>query len=157
MKILPTAEGALCIEIEDAGDWQLLKGITHDAVSCEENLANRLGNLIQDPAVAPDWREFIVPDLDAGFSADLLYVASSIAAARVESGGGPGPLWITRDDSFHWYSALNQARLALEERFHFGPGVSVDPAGLPPVRRSAFLRSQFYCAIQSLLLEYGMP
>ena len=156
MKILPTLEGGLRIEIEDAGDWQLIKGITHDAVSCEENLANRLGNLIKDPAVAPDWREYIVPDLAEGFSADLLYVASSIAAARVEADGGPGPLWITRDDAFQWYSALNQARLALEERFHFGPGEAIDPAALPPARRSAFLRSQFYCAIQSLLLEHVM-
>jgi len=156
MKIMPTLEGGLRIEVEAAGDWQLIKGITHDAVSCEENLANRLGNLIQDPVAAPDWREYIVPDLEEGFSSDLLYVATAIAAARVESGGGPGPLWITRDDSFCWYSALNQARLALEERFHFGPGPSINPAGLPPARRSAFLRSQFYCAIQSLLLEHVM-
>jgi len=156
MKIMPTLEGGLRIEVEDAGDWQLIKGITHDAVSCEENLANRLGNLIKDPAVAPDWREFIVPDLAEGFSADLLYVASLIAAARVEADGGPGPLWITRDDAFHWYSTLNQARLALEERFHFGPGEAIDPTALPPAVRSAFLRSQFYCAIQSLLLEYVM-
>jgi len=153
---MPTLEDGLRIEIEDSGDWHLIKSITHDAVSCEEKLANRLGDLIKDPAVAPDWREYIVPDLEEGFSKDLLYVATAIAAARVESGGGPGPLWITRDDSLRWYSALNQARLALEERFHFGPGEAVDPAGLAPARRSAFLRSQFYCAIQSLLLEHVM-
>jgi hypothetical protein len=157
MKILPTAASGLCIEVEDPGDWLLLKGITHDAVSCEEKLAHRLGKLIIDPAVAPDWRDYIVPDLEAGFSAHLITVASAIAAARVESGGGPGPLWITGSDTMDWYSALNQARLALEDRFHFGPAQNLDPLTLAPERRAAFLRSQFYGAIQSLLLELGLP
>lgn len=157
MKILPTAELGLCIEVEDSGDWLLLKGITHDAVSCEEKLAHRLGKLIVDPAVAPDWHDYIVPDLEAGFSAHLITVASAIAAARVEFGGGPGPLWITGNDAWDWYSALNQARLALEDRFHFGPGQDLDPATLAPECRAPFLRSQFYCAIQSLLFELGLP
>jgi len=156
MKIMPTLEGWLRIDSEEPGDWQLLKSITHDAVSCDETLAQRLGSLITDPVVACDWKDFIVPDLENAFSEDLLYVANSIAAARVESGGGPGPLRIVHEDAFHWYSALNQARLALEERFHFGPGDIVDPSQLPPDCRSAFLRSQLYCAIQSLLLEHVM-
>ena len=156
MKIMPTLDGGLMIDADDPGDWQLLKGITTDAVSGDEKLALRLGNLITEEELARDWQDYVIPDLDAGFSTDVLHVATSIAAARVDAGGGPGPLWITRDDAFHWYSALNQARLALEERFHFGPSQAIDPGTLPPSRRSAFLRSQFYCAIQSLLLEHVM-
>lgn len=151
---MPTLDGGLRIDAEDPGDWQILKSITHDAVACDEKLAQRLGNLVTDEEVAPDWREYVVPDLEEGFSSAVLHVTTSIAAARLESGGGPGPLWITRDDAFHWYSALNQARLALEDRFHFGPGERVDPADLTPLRRAAFLRSQFDCAVQSLLLEH---
>ena len=142
------------IDADDPGDWQLLKGITTDAVANDAKLARRLGKLIAEQAMARDWQEYVIPDLEAGFSAAVLHVATSIAAARVESGGGPGPLWITRDDAFPWYSALNQARLALEEQFHFGPSQGIDPGALPPLRRAAFLRSQFYCAIQSLLLEH---
>lgn len=156
MKIMPTLEGGLRIDAEDDGDWKLLQGITHDAVSCDELLARRLGNLITDEEVAPDWLEYIVPDLDEAFHADLSRVATSIAAARVECGGGPGPLWITAEDAFHWYSSLNQARLALEEIHHFGPSEGLLAADLPPQSRNAFLRSQFYCAIQSLLLEHVM-
>lgn len=156
MKIMPTANGGLQIDADDPGDWQLLRGITHDAVLCDESLARRLGLLISNEEIARDWREYIHPDLEAGFADDVRHVATSIASAHLESGAGPGSLWITRDTAFHWYSALNQARLALEEQFHFGPGPSVDSAGLPPARRAAFLRSQFYCAIQSLLLEHAL-
>jgi hypothetical protein len=156
VKILQTLEGGLRLDNEDEGDWQLLDGIARDAVSCDEHLASRLGKLITDEEVAADWREYIIPDLEEGFHSDLSHVAASIAAARLEAAGGPGPLWITRDEGLQWYSALNQARLAIEERFHFGPSEDIDAEDLPPVRRSAFLRSQFYCAIQSLLLDQVM-
>ena len=156
MKIQPTLEGGLRVDAEDAGDWELLLGITHDAMRCDEGLATRLGALITDKDIAPDWQEYIVPDLDEAFRADLLHVNTAVAAARVEAGGGPGPLWITRDDGQLWYSALNQARLALEEIHHFGPSDGLDPKSLPTEHRQAFLRSQFYCAIQSLLLDHVM-
>jgi hypothetical protein len=151
---MPTLEGGLRIDAEDAGDWLLLNGIAHDALSCDEGLANRLGALVTDEEMAGDWRDFVVPDLEEQFSSALLHVTTAVASARVDAGDGPGPLWITREDGFQWFSALNQARLALEEQFHFGPGEHIDPAKLAPVERSAFLRSQFYCAIQSLLLDH---
>jgi len=156
MKILPTLEGGLRIDAEDDGDWQLLSGITRDAVSCDEKLSLRLGSFITDIAVVSDWLEYIVPELEETFHGHLAHLAAAISAARFEAAGGPGPLWITPDDAFHWYSALNQARLALEERFGFGPQELIDPAELPSDMRSAFLRSHFYCTIQSLLLDHVM-
>lgn len=156
MKIIPTLEGGLRVDAEDPGDWILLNGIVNDALSCDEPLARRLGLLITAQELAADWHDFVVPDLKEHFSSALVHVTTAIASACLEAANGPGPLWITRDDGDHWFSALNQARLALEEQFHFGPGEKIDPAALPPVRRSAFLRSQFYCAIQSLLLEHVM-
>lgn len=156
MKIMPTLDGGLRIDAEDKGDWRLLSGITGDAMSRDDRLSHRLGEFISDKDVALDWLEYIVPELEDGFTAAVLHVTTAIAAARVESGGGPGPLWIKRDDVFHWYSALNQARLALEEAHHFGHGENIDPAELPPARGAAFLRSRFYCAIQSMLLAQGM-
>jgi hypothetical protein len=156
MKIMPTLEGGLRIDVEDDGDWKLLLGITHDAVSCNENLARRLGRLITDQAIAPDWREYIIPDLEQGFHDDLTKVATAIASAHVDSAGGAGPLWITPDDAAYWYSALNQARLALEDIHHFGPSDDLRPGDLTPSSRNAFLRSQLYCAIQSLLLDHVM-
>jgi hypothetical protein len=156
MKIMPTLEGGLRIDAEDDGDWKLLQHITHDAVSCDETLASQLGKLIKDEDIAPDWNELIIPDLEEAFHADLSHVAAAIAAARVDCGGGPGPLWIKRDDAFHWYSSLNQARLAIEEIHRFGACEELSPAAIPPLQRNAFLRSRFYCAIQSLLLDHVM-
>ncbi len=151
---MQTLEGGLRLDAEDAADWKLLQGISSDAVSCDENLAHRLAKLITDKEIAADWGEYIVPDLEEEFSSDVLHVTTAIASARLESGGDAGPLWITPDDAFQWYSALNQARLAIEELHHFGPGGNIHPASLPAVSRQPFMRSQFYCALQSMLLEY---
>jgi hypothetical protein len=156
MKIIPTLEGGLRIDAEDEGDWKLLIGITADALACGKGLAQRLGDLVTDPDVAPDWQEYIVPDLEEAFHSDLVHINTVIASARIESGGESGPLWITPDDAQRWYCALNQARLALEEIHRFGPSDHLDPLSLPQASRQAFLRSQFYCAIQSLLLAYVM-
>jgi hypothetical protein len=156
MNILPTLEGGLRIDVEDDGDWQILSAITNDAISCDENLAKRLGKLITDEDVAPDWREYVVPDLEEGFNADVQHVSNAIATARYECGGTAGPLWITPEDALRWYSALNQARLALEETYHFGPSETINLAGIPVSHRSALIRSQFYCALQSLLLDHVM-
>jgi hypothetical protein len=156
VKITPTLEGGLRIDAEDAGDWLLLNGIANDALTCDEGLATRLGKLVTDEEVAGDWRDFVVPDLEDQFSSALLHVTTVIASARLEAGDGPGSLWITPEDGSQWFSALNQARLAIEEQSHFGPSEMIDPEDLPPQRRSVFLRSLLYCAIQSLLLEHVM-
>jgi len=51
---------------------------------------------------------------------------------------------------------LNQARLALEETYGFGPDPESDPANLSLIRHEALLRSQFYCALQSFLLRHAL-
>ena len=156
MNILRTLEGGLRIDAVDAQDWILLMGVAHDAVSCDRKLAERLGGLITDEEIAGDWREFIIPDLDEAFQSDIARVASAVSAARLEAGGGAGHLWINRDEAMTWYSALNQARLAIEEIHRFGPGERIRPEKLPLEHQASFLRSQFYCALQSLLLDQVM-
>jgi len=156
MKVMPTLEGGLRIDTEDPSDWELLRSILSDANGCGVDLASRLGGIISEEAGAEDWHEYIVPDLRESFQDELAQVGAAIESAVFHSASGPGPLWITRDDVFPWYSSLNQARLAIEEHFHFGQRETIDPKGLTPERRAAFIRSKFYCAIQSLLLEYVM-
>jgi len=157
MKAMPTLEGGLRLDTEDPSDWELLRAVIADAhAPATEDLANRMGNLISEEAGAEDWEEYIVPDLREGFQDELAEVGAAIESAIVESDGQAGPIWITPENAYPWYSALNQARLALEEQFKFGPSEELDVPTLSPVRAAAFLRSKFYCAIQSLLLEYVM-
>jgi hypothetical protein len=46
--------------------------------------------------------------------------------------------------------------MALEARYHFGPSDGIDFEKLPLEKRGAFMRSQFYCALQSAMLEHVM-
>lgn len=156
MKISPTLEGGLRIDAEDLGDWEVLHAILHDAKRGDADLASDLGGLISEEAGAEDWREYVIPDLRSEFEHQLDKVAGTIESAMEQTGGAPGPIWISRADGFLWYGALNQARLAIEELHHFGPTDNVSMDDLPPARRSAFFRSQFYLAIQSLLLDHVM-
>lgn len=155
MNIIPTLEGGLRIDTETAADWALLRHLVHDAADRPRSLGEQLGEGVGDEQATDDWREFVVPGLDQQFSESLAHVGQAVAIAEREHGGGTGPLWITREDGLHWFSALNQARLSIEERFRFGARPE-DAAGLSAddLRRSAYLRSQLYCAIQSLLLEH---
>jgi len=156
MKAMPTLEGGLRIDAEDASDWELLRSVVGDAIHPKIDLASRLGGLISEEAGAEDWQEFVVPDLRESFNDELNQVGAAIEAAAYHAKGDAGALWITPDDVFQWYSSLNQARLALEDHFHFGPSDNISPDSLSPHKRAAFFRSKFYCAIQSLLLEYVM-
>lgn len=156
MRALPTLEGGLRIDAEDASDWELLRAIIVDANVGENDLASRLGGLISEDAGGSDWEEYVVPDLREEFQDQLAQIGAAVEAATFHAQNGPGPIWITRDDAAAWYSSLNQARLAIEERFHFGPTETINTKKLNPEKQAAFIRSKFYCAIQSLLLEYVM-
>ncbi len=154
MNIIPTLEGGLRIEVEDATDWLLLHSIGQDAIGREQSLAAKLGERIKDEEIRADWQAFVSPDLENGFATAVHHVTGEIHRAHKAHGKGPGAVWITPQDAEHWYSTLNQARLALESEHRLGDSESFNPAGHSPATRSAFLRSQLYCAIQSLLLDH---
>lgn len=156
MKAMPTLEGGLRIDAEDASDWELLRCVIGDAQGCEHDLASRLGAVIDEAAGGLDWNEYVVPDLREEFNDALAQVGAAIESAIVHAEGGPGPLWITPEDVFPWYSSFNQARLAIEEHFKFSSTLSIDLETLTPERQAALIRSEFYSDIQNLLLKYVM-
>jgi hypothetical protein len=155
VNITLTPEGGLRIDVMDAGEWHLLSSMADDASDRDTHLSEHLGSLIEEEAIAEDWREFVTPDLAAAFDADLAAIAAAVERAREAAAEKTGSLVISPNEGPRWYGVLNQARLALEERYHFGPGES-PPAHLTPPARAAFFRSRFYCAIQSVLLEHLM-
>lgn len=155
MNILPTLEGGLRIDAECDVDWALLRSIITDARLGERDLASRLGLEMEQDPHAEDWQEYVIPDLREGFEDQLDTVSRWIAEAMETAGAEQiGSVWIHRKDGMLWYGALNQARLALEEKYRFGPGIEVAAVELDPLNRTAFMRSQFYQVVQSLLLDY---
>jgi hypothetical protein len=156
MKVSPTPEGGLRIDPATQEDWHVLRAIILDANSHETDLASRLGGLVTDERIAEDWQDIVVPDLRESFTDDLHRIYAAIEAAAAFPKDGETPIWITRDDAFTWYSALNQARLALEEKYHFGQDPESDAANLSPIRHEALLRSQFYCALQGFILSHSL-
>jgi len=156
VNIIPTMEGGLRVDIEDTADWLLLRHLIEDASGRDESLARQLGGLMEhEPEIAEDWREFVVPELEEQFAGSLQIVGKAIADAVRQCHGGPGSLWVTREDGFHWYSSFNQARLAIEERYEFGDSARDDLQLLDnSSRQLAWYRSQFYLAVQGLLLEH---
>ncbi len=156
MRAIPTLEGGLRIDVEEPGDWRFLAALGGDAASGATDLAGRLGNLIDEDSGGGDWREYVVPDLREAFHDELSQVCAAIERAMFEAAGGPGPVWITPDDAMAWYSALNQARLALDECHRFGQSADIDASGFPPQKAAAYARSRVYCALQGMLLEHVM-
>lgn len=154
MKVLPTLEGGLRIDPETKEDWYILRAISHDANGREKDLAQRLGGLITDEKIAEDWQDLVVPDLRESFSDSLDYIFATIEAAAAFQDTGDSPIWIRNEDALMWYSALNQARLALEDQYAFGSDPESNPENLSPVRHEALIRSHFYCALQSFILEH---
>ena len=138
--------GGLRIEPESALEWDVLRCISYDAVA--HDLARQLGDGFDEPA--GDWQEFVLPELEDTFSGQLQIVREAIEQAAKDD----GHLDLLPEDADDWYGALNQARLAIEERFHFALGeLRPDDAA---ERRSAYYRAQFYLDLQQLLLERVM-
>ncbi len=156
MKIAPTIEGGLRIDPETKEDWHILRAIALDANGCDTDLADRLGGLITDEKISEDWQDIVVPDLRESFADDLHYIYASIEAAAAFQDAEEAPVWITKEDAFTWYSGLNQARLALEDKYAFGNDPEADPANLTPIRHEALLRNHFYCALQSFILQHAL-
>ena len=150
---MPTLEGGLRIEVETAIDWLVLEQIAPDALKGgAENLPNRLSALMDEES---EWDEMVVPELEDFFTGQLRMVRDTVHSAQEEATDSEGQFFIKRADGAQWYGALNQARIALETQYKFGPGQELkEVESFPAPKRSAFIRSQFYCALQSVLLEH---
>jgi len=134
----------------------VLRCLLFDAHRLPVDLATRLGSLIRDEPEPGDWEEFVVPDLRAQFDGQLELVGRAIEAALGDDPDDGGSILVSSADAEAWYGALNQARLALEETHHLGGSAEGEPDRADTERRSAFFRSQFYFAIQELLLQFVM-
>lgn len=155
MNISPTIEGGIRIDPQTPDDWHVLCSISQDANSIGIDLASRLGNLIDHTELEEDWQEIVVPDLRESFNDALHHVSAAVETAiAISKTEKESPIWVTPEEAFTWYSALNQARLAIEEHYHLGDDRELDPETLTPARFDAYLRTSFYGTLQSILLRH---
>lgn len=151
MKVGPTLQGGLRIDVENSLDWMVLRCIPYDARGGGIDLADRVSAPMAKDKGIDDWREFVVPELQDGFNSQLETIEKALAGTADDD--EPGQVFITKEEAELWYGGLNQARLALEDRYGFS---DEDPATMTPGKRSAWFRSQFYLHVQSVLLDHVM-
>ncbi|MFT6862886.1 MAG: hypothetical protein ACJAVK_001446 [Akkermansiaceae bacterium] len=147
MKIGPTVAGGLKLVPEAEKDWIVLLEIANDG---QGKLSKRLAKLMDEDSM---WDEIVVPELEQEFSKQRLAVMREVVKAKEDK----SDIHIVKKSAEIWYGALNQARLGLEERYKFGPREFTEASKIEdPVARAAYYRSDFYCTVQSLLLQYVM-
>ena len=157
MKVLPTMEGGLRVDLEEAGDWEIFQILLRDARGQSEGwLARRLGVLMDEE----DWEEYVVPDLANYFDDQVTLVRRALEDAKKKAEGQNGELFIGRDEGQAWYAVLNQARLALEGQWKLAELERLEEdddeeALLKDKQRlSALMRSRLYLLLQTRLLEF---
>lgn len=126
----------------------------------------------EDSEFIEDWSEFVQPDLDQLFDDARSCVAKDLDAAskkiEIESGEMEAAVdWPTRievpdDHSEQWYSAINQARLLMNEAHGLGEASerfesdSFEESEEGVENFLLLAQYEFYTAIQSILIEYRM-
>lgn len=147
MTVGPTVAGGLKLVPETEHDWMLLMGIAGDS---DSDLAGRLAGLMDEDSM---WDEIVAPELAEEFSNQRITVVKEVMRAKEEE----DEIHILKSSVDVWYGALNQARLALEDKYKFGAREDVDPKMLEDSSaRAAYFRNNFYSHIQGLLLQYVM-
>lgn len=157
MKVLPTMEGGLRVDLAEEGDWAIFRILLDDARGKSEDwLAKRLGVLMEED----DWEEYVVPDLADFFGEQIGVVSKALEDAEKKADGLAGELYIARDEGQAWYSVLNQARLALEGQWKLAEIEKQAEEGSEEVllkdeqRLTALMRSRLYLLLQTRLLEF---
>lgn len=148
-------------------ELEMLRGVRDaaDPTACPEAECRLFPEPITDAdqddldAVA-DWKEFVVPDLRTQFDAALDQLEADIASAEQVRKRPVKRYQITVPMSHldQWYSALNQARLVLQEKYGLpgeGIGLSLEDLFAKGQWR-AYFQSRFYAELQCWLLDVGM-
>ena len=107
-----------------------------------------------------DWKEFVVPDLRTRFDDALDQLDRDVSRAH-KVRKLPMKRFVVELKVEHleqWYSALNQARLVLQEKYKLpseNTGLSLEDLFAKGQWR-AYFQSLFYAEVQCWLLEAGM-
>ena len=84
MKVGPTLQGGLRIDVENPLDWMVLRCIPYDARGGGFDLADRVSAPMARDEGIDDWREFVVPELKDGFNSQLSTIEKALAGKLVQ-------------------------------------------------------------------------
>lgn len=155
MKIRFTTEGDCEILIENDMEKEIFPCIIRDARSQgREWMSDSLGPDFEDEWF-PCWQEWVQPEVQQAFSAQL----ESVNKRRKDVNN---VIRIPAKELELWYGAVNQARMVLDDIFHFLDDdlsddfdeVMSDYAGQwEAEKQGAYHRMHFYAWFQEIMLE----
>ena len=155
MKIRFTDKGDFEILLENALEKDIFPCIIRDARALgEEWVSDSLGPDFDDEWF-PGWQEWVQPELQDAFSGQL-------DAIRQYCKPRDNELHIPARHLEDWYGAVNQARLVLENIFHFADEdlpdsfeevIANNAEQWPEEKQSAYQRIHFYAWFQEILLD----
>ncbi|RBP38534.1 uncharacterized protein DUF2017 [Roseimicrobium gellanilyticum] len=166
--------------MSDLDDFHLhlLRQVAEDASVADEAAHKRLfpppiraAQNDDDDEFLEDWKDFVADELEQQFAGDVGTVLADLDNVRQHRGIKEGQeprhlLEIPLDHARAWFSALNQARLMLDQKFNLHPGgenefrlfVTEEESGGIDVkdRLAVYMRYEFYAAIQEWLVQRAM-
>ena len=162
------SRGSLLLEGIGEIELELLREVRDaaDPAACPEAEQRLFPDVINDPIAdeeaetVADWKEFVVPDLHLQFEEALNQMEGDLssAASSKEDSGNTYAIEIPLSHVPQWYSALNQARLVLQEKYRL-PAES-NPMSVEELiakgQWRAYIQSRFYAELQCWLLEFGV-
>lgn len=177
MKFVVTETGALLADL-DRIEYMLLTQVADAADYTDSVLVRR--RLFPEPVggdldgkvrreINEDWQEHVIPDLENSFRRALETFEADVANARLGQAEGNGVfdgqpstynVEIPMEHTDAWCSALNQARLALNEKYDLdllGNEEEEDEAAIASAEWLARLQNEYYGMIQELLIRRLMP
>jgi hypothetical protein len=111
-------------------------------------------------AAGGDWKELIVPELERAFRDSIEIVNGDLAAVERTDVKGEEifRVEVSAAHTEHWYSALNQARLVLAEKYDLPASEEefLEASAVFDDRWLAGAQSHVYAVIQTFLLETVM-
>jgi hypothetical protein len=168
--------------MSDLDDFHLhlLRQVAEDATVAGETAHKRLfpppihvAENDDDDEFLEDWKDFVADELEAQFAGDVGTVLADLDNVRPHRGNAGKEvqerrhlLEVPLDHARAWFSALNQARLMLDQKYNLHPGgenefrlfVSEEESGDIDVkdRLAVYMRYEFYAAIQEWLVQRAM-
>ncbi len=157
MRFFATSDGRVGFQGVPAVFAELLRQIPLWGGDCGEDVEARFypapSRESGEESLCDDWKAHVEPELHELFQSSRQRVEADLRGLKEEDGEFQLEFPVGHMDA--WLSALNQARLALAERFRFGERElsASGPKEIASERDLALLQIDFYGQVQGWLLE----